>query len=146
MKKYSKNHSIFKTFTLVEIMIVVAIITVLATLLSLNLLRSKLHSAEANAQATLRAISTALESYASAKSGAFPVGNNLSLLYNEDPKYINKEYVADCTAESPCQGYAYSCNLSLAGYTCSATPQGSYYNAKTFTVETGGILKEFLNQ
>ena len=50
-------------FTLVEIMIVVAIIAVLAAIAIPNLLRARMTSNDALAKATLRAMSTAAESY-----------------------------------------------------------------------------------
>ena len=59
-------------FTLVEIMIVVAIIALLAAIAIPNLLRARLTANESAAQATLRTISTALETYAAAHNGAYP--------------------------------------------------------------------------
>ncbi len=50
-------------FTLVEIMIVVAIIALLAALLYPNFLRAKLQANETSAIESMRALSTALESY-----------------------------------------------------------------------------------
>jgi len=134
-KKYTE-----KGFTLVEIMIVIAIIVIVIAMISVNLVRSKAIAMEANAQATLKTISTAIESYAGANEGVYFAGSDLNVLYDIDPKYINKDYVADCSVESPCQGYSYECDLSLAGYTCTATPNVVYGDARTYQIESGGSL------
>ncbi len=131
-----------KGFTLVEIMIVVAIIVIVIAMVSVNLLRPKVTAVETNAQTTLKTMGTALESYAGENGGIYATGNDLSQLYNPDPKYINKDYVADCTVASPCQGYSYSCQLAMAGYTCTATPDAGYTGARTFQIVTGARLTE----
>jgi len=61
-------------FTLVEIMIVVAIIALLAAIAIPNLLRARMTSNDSLAKATLRAMSTAAESYGTANQGNYPVG------------------------------------------------------------------------
>jgi len=129
-----------KGFTLVEIMIVIAIIVIVAAMTSVNLVRSKAIAMEANAQATLKTISTAIESYAGANEGMYFDGSDLSVLYDPDPKYISKDYVADCSVDSPCQGYSYSCELATSGYTCTATPNVVYGDARTYQIESGGSL------
>ncbi|MFH1519458.1 MAG: prepilin-type N-terminal cleavage/methylation domain-containing protein [Candidatus Omnitrophota bacterium] len=131
-----------KGFTLVEIMIVIAIIGIVIAMVSVNLVRSKTTAVETNAQTTLKTMGTALESYAGANGGIYATGDDLSELYDPDPKYINKDYVADCTVDSPCQGYSYSCELTIAGYTCTATPNVSYSGARTFQIVTGAKLTE----
>ncbi|MEI8349491.1 MAG: type II secretion system protein [Candidatus Omnitrophota bacterium] len=130
-----------KGFTLVEIMIVVAIIALLAALAIPNLLRSRLNASEGYAQATLRAISTAAESYAAAHEGKYPAVSLTADLFGADPKYINKDYVADCTAGSPCQGYSFAYTAAVTGYTSTATPQGALVaKAKSYSITTGGVL------
>jgi len=134
-KKYIK-----KGFTLAEIMIVIAIIAIVIAMTSVNLMRSKTTAIEANAQVTLKTIGTAMESYTGANGGLYPEGSDLSELYDPDPRYINKDYAADCTTDSPCQGYSYDCDLSAAGYTCTATPHENYTSARTYQIVTGSKL------
>src|SRR5580692_5174367 len=88
-------------FTLVEIMIVVAIIALLAAIAIPNLLRARMTSNDALAKATLRAISTAAESYGTANNGQYPVGSNLNALLTSTPPYINTDYCANSSATNP---------------------------------------------
>lgn len=123
-------------FTLVEIMIVVAIIALLAAIAIPNLLRARVNAAEANAQATLRTLSTASESFAAANSGNYPTV--ITDLTGATPPYINDNY-ADGTAR---QGYTFACtfNADQSGYSCVGTPQATMTGARTYTIVTGGIL------
>ena len=123
-------------FTLVEIMIVVAIIALLAAIAIPNLLRAKMTSNDALAKATLRAMSTAAESYGTANNGNYPVLE--TSLTGATPPYLNKAYCAN----SPIAGYNYSCaGLSSTGYSITATPVtvGSS-GSTTETITTGGVL------
>jgi len=123
-------------FTLVEIMIVVAIIALLAAIAIPNLLRAKMTSNDALAKATLRAMSTAAESFGTANNGNYP-GNESSLV-GATPPYLNTAYCAN----SPIAGYTYDCSgMSSAGYTITATPVsvGSTGSAVE-TITTGGVL------
>ena len=123
-------------FTLVEIMIVVAIIALLAAIAIPNLLRAKMTSNDSLAKATLRAVSTAAESYGTANNGNYP-GNETSLT-GATPPYLNTAYCAN----SPISGYTYSCSsMSTAGYTVTATPLTVGSTGSTvFTISTGGVL------
>lgn len=101
-----------------------------------DLLRAKMTSNDALAKATLRAISTASESYAMANNGNYPA--NETVLTGATPPYLNTGYCAN----SPIAGYVYDCTgMSTSGYTISATPVtiGST-GTTTFTITTGGIL------
>src|ERR1700685_1864955 len=96
-------------FTLVEIMIVVAIIALLAAIAIPNLLRAKMTSNDALAKATLRAMSTAAESYGTANNGNYPPSE--SALTGATPPYLNTAYCAN----SPIAGYNYDCTGLTTG-------------------------------
>ncbi|MBU3958600.1 MAG: prepilin-type N-terminal cleavage/methylation domain-containing protein, partial [Candidatus Omnitrophica bacterium] len=83
-------------FTLVEIMIVVAIIALLAAIAIPNLLRARVTANEAAAQATLRTISTAFETYATVSNGQYPT-DVATQLVGVTPPYLNENYITKCT-------------------------------------------------
>ena len=126
-----------KGFTLVEIMIVVAIIALLAAIAIPNLLRAKLNSNQALAQSTVRALSTAAESYATANGGNYPT--DITDLTSATPPYINTAYCA-----STVSGYDYTCpTMTTTAYSFVATPTtpGTTGNT-TYTISTGGVLTQ----
>ncbi len=121
-------------FTLVEIMIVVAIIALLAAIAIPNLLRAKMSSNDSVAKATVRALSTATESYATANNGKYPT--DIASLTGATPAFINTAYCA-----STISGYIYTCTFTNAAYTVMAEPVtvGST-GTTTYTVTTGGVM------
>jgi prepilin-type N-terminal cleavage/methylation domain-containing protein len=126
-----------KGFTLVEIMIVVAIIALLAVIAIPNLLRARLSANDALAKSTLRAISTAAESYASDNDGNFPA-TGIGDLVGAGPAYLNRNYVTD----SPLSGYNYT-YATDNGYTATATPVTcNTTGTKVFTITAGGVLTD----
>ena len=102
-------------FTLVEIMIVVAIIALLAAIAIPNLLRAKISANDALSKSTLRSLSTASETYATANTGNYPL--DITSLTGATPPYMNSEYCS-----STVSGFNYSCTFNAGYYTFTATP------------------------
>ncbi len=121
-------------FTLVEIMIVVAIIALLAAIAIPNLLRARVNANESAAQATLKTIATACESFASANNGNYPTA--ITDLTGATPPYLNEDY----TATNP-QGYTYTFTSDATGYTATgdATNCGST-GTRDFSITTGAVF------
>lgn len=123
-----------KGFTLVEIMIVVAIIALLAAIAIPNLLRAKISANDALAKSTLRSLSTASETYATANTGNYPEA--IASLTGATPPYLNTNY---CTGTF--SGFTYGCTMNAGGYTFSATPVTTGTSGTTmFVMTTGGVL------
>ena len=126
-------------FTLVEIMIVIAIIALLAAIPIPNLLRAKLSSNEALAQSTIRAMSTAAETFATANNGNYPTA--MTDMTDVNPSYIQTNY-----CDQTISGYTYTCpaaNNDQNGYQYVATPANPGTTGNTvYTISTGGVLTE----
>ncbi len=126
-------------FTLVEIMIVVAIIALLAAIAIPNLLRARLTAAQAGAQATLRTISTAYESYAAGHNGNYPLTAEITAkLVTVTPPYLNEDY-CDTDADNPINMYWYGCISDATTYTITANPTATT-GGIVYTITTGGVL------
>jgi prepilin-type N-terminal cleavage/methylation domain-containing protein len=125
-----------KGFTLVEIMIVVAIIALLAAIAISNLLRARVNANETTAQATLKTLSTAAESFASANGGNYPTA--IADLTGATPPYINENYIGNR------QGYTFVYATSTAvAYLFTAVPITlGTTGTRSFAICTGGILRE----
>ncbi|MCC6758041.1 MAG: prepilin-type N-terminal cleavage/methylation domain-containing protein [Candidatus Omnitrophica bacterium] len=121
-------------FTLVEIMIVVAIIALLAAIAIPNLLRAKISANDALAKSTLRSLSTASETFATANTGNYPA--DISSLTGATPPYIQVPY---CNSTN--SGYSFTCTMAAGSYTYVATPVTvGTSGTTTWTITTGGVL------
>ncbi len=117
-------------------MVVVASAALLLRFAIVHIIKFSISYNESNAAATLKLISTAFENYAKDHLGAFPT--DFSQLVEEDPPYLDKNYIA----HSPVRGYNYSCSrVEQSGYNCTALPIRCNLTGKTiYTITTGGIF------
>lgn len=108
----------------------------LTTIALPNLLRARMHANDAAAQASVRTISTAIESWAVVNNGRYP-SDEYSLRY-ADPPYLTRSYNNEVIS-----GYNYSLDLTTEGYKITAVPSecGST-GSKIFTGETKGRFSE----
>ena len=130
-------------FTLVEIMIVVAIISLLAAIAIPNLLRARLNANETTAQATLKTMATAAESYASGNGGVYPA--SIAAMRNEVPPYLNEDY----TVAAGRQGYTFvdAGPGDGTGYLFEATPmRPGATGSKSFSICTGAVIREVVGE
>ena len=131
-----------KGFTLVEIMIVVAIIALLAAIAIPNLLRARTTANESAAQATLRTISTACETFAAANNGAYPLLETDLTAPALGPPFLNRAYSGLLI-----QGYNYLSVLpSATDYCYQAAAASATAGTRSFTINIGGIMDEVAGQ
>ncbi|MFC1674369.1 type II secretion system protein [Candidatus Omnitrophota bacterium] len=123
-------------FTLVEIMIVVAIIALLAAIAIPNLLRARLSANETASQATLRTLSTAMETYR-ASTGSF-TGATLVVLGAATPPYIDSVLAAGTK-----QGYTFAMtDVATDTYHVSAVPiTANASGVRSFCITDDGVVR-----
>ena len=126
-----------KSFTLVEVMIVVAIIALIAAIAIPNLLRARVNANDARARAHLHGLVTAIESYA-ATEGSYPTSE--SEIVNITPPYLSTPVCGQYVA-----GYSFSCTWGGGTYSVSAAPPSGKCNVtgtKNWTVTAGNVWTE----
>ena len=119
-------------FTLIEILVVVGIIALIAAIGIPNLLRARISANESSAQANLKSISSALETYAIA-NGTYP--SETTTLVTLTPPYLNKDYFTGVQS-----GYVYAATLASYSYSITATPESQNSGRMTYTITTGAVL------
>jgi type IV pilus assembly protein PilA len=129
-------------FTLVEMMIVVAIIALLAALSIPNLLRAKANANDAAALAFLKSISTALETYAAANMGRYPVGDSLADLASSDFSRSFPPYMEEVKLTSPQFGHNILFISSIGGYQIAANViSDNKSGVKNIRISTSGVVE-----
>ena len=121
---------------MVEIMVVVGILGIVSAIVLLpNVLRSRLTANDSIAQATLKTISSALETYM-INNNAYPPDTDS--LRASTPPYLQTDFFDG----QPHSGFNYTAD-TLTGYTygISAAPISASHGTRSFTMSTGGVLK-----
>jgi hypothetical protein len=119
------------------VIIIIAFIALFLRFSSVQLIKFTIDQNEANAQESLKLVSTALELYAKDHMGMYP--QNLNALVQSKPVYINKDFIVEPGKR---KGYVFSCSrLEQSSYSCSQAPSiCGLTGKKIFTVTTGGSL------
>ncbi|MFH1776811.1 MAG: prepilin-type N-terminal cleavage/methylation domain-containing protein [Candidatus Omnitrophota bacterium] len=128
-------------FTLVEIMIVVAIIALLAAIAIPNLLRARHNANEAAAQAALKTVSTASESFRAAQtSPTYPA--SLNAMTSAIPSYLDGTF-DDAGGNPSRQGYTFQyTQINANQFVCSGIPASAgVTGTRRFAVNESGVLR-----
>ena len=111
------------------------IIALLAAISIPNLLRARIEAHDATAQASLKSISTALETYASTHSQYPP---DTTSLIGVVPPYLSVDYFSGVHS-----GFSFTMTtLTSATYAAKAEPVSATSGSTTFTITTGGVLSK----
>lgn len=126
-----------KSFTLVELMVVMAVLGLLVAITIPYLLRVRLNANEGAAKTALRTIGTAVETYrANQNPATYPP--SLQVLANANPPYIDSSLGSGTR-----QGYNY--NYVLVGtnqYNCTATPvTPNLTGTNVYYVDETGVIR-----
>ena len=132
MKNLADRFLVKKAFTLVEIMLVVLVIALLAAIAIPNMLRARQMAHESSAQATLKSIANALETYAASNS-QYPLVT--TSLIGVTPPYLSKDFFTGTH-----NGYVFAASLTVATYNVTAIPASSGGGTTSYTISTGGLL------
>ena len=116
--------------------ILVPFIVLLSAIAVPNLLRARVSANEALAKATVRTISTAIETYATGNNGKYPISE--SPLVEGNIPYLSKSYDNQVIS-----GYKYLLKLNTNSYKVVAKPEAcGSSGTKVIVAETGGVIQE----
>ncbi|MBM2820418.1 MAG: hypothetical protein HW405_178 [Candidatus Berkelbacteria bacterium] len=88
-----------KSFTLIEMLVVVSIIAILATIVIVAVQRSSLNARDGRREADVKSIQTALEQYANAHYGNYPLAP--CFYFNGRAYDISETHSKACDSQSP---------------------------------------------
>lgn len=118
----------------IALLIIIAVIGLLAGIAIPNLLRARVDANDYNAEASIRTISTALESYAAANNGYYP--REEYELRSSNPPFLSQPY-----HNQTINGYRYSVITQPDRYEVVAAPEKCLdTGTKIFIMDTGGKL------
>ena len=123
-------------------MIVVAIIALLAAISIPGLLRARVTANDAAAASFLKALSTALETYAAGNSARYPIADDLAALAASDFATSSPPYLQAVQLVSPQFGHNIVFASSVGGYQAAAntvTPNSS--GSKNYRMATMSVLE-----
>lgn len=115
--------------------ILIPIIALLAAIAIPNLLRARLNANETSAVATVKTISTAVESYKVANDGRYPSDEY-------DLRYAQPPYLKDSYNNKTHLGYKYSLNFNPNGYEIIAMPETCGVSGIKILMVTNGEISE----
>ncbi len=129
-------------YTMVEIMVVTAIIALLAALAIPNLLRSRVTSNDTATLQLLKALSTALETYAAANDARYPIANDLAELAASDFATSTPPYLSALKLTTPQFGHEILYAGSIGGYQITGnTMSDNLSGSKNYLISTFGVLE-----
>ncbi|MDD5347245.1 MAG: type II secretion system protein [Candidatus Omnitrophica bacterium] len=122
--------------SLVVFMIVIALAALVLRFAIMQVITFRIAQNEADAEESLKLVTTALENFANDHDHAYPA--SLEALAAATPPYIKSEYLGP----SYTRGYVFNClRVEPSGYTCTVMPvRCGLTGIKTFTVTTGQVV------
>jgi hypothetical protein len=139
VKGFKKVHNLSTTRAVMAyfgLFFIIGVIALLAAIAIPNFLKARANINDAAAKATVRTISTAIEAYAAANNGKYPISE--SVLVNENPQYLLRSY-----SNGVVLGYKYLLDLDSNLYRIVAKPEScGATGTKILTIKTGGVIQE----
>ena len=136
-----KSMSHKKSFTLVEIMIVVAIIALLAAIAIPNLLRARHNANEAAAISSTKTLATAMESFRAVQTPpTYPA--TFAALSTATPPYVDATLTGATASNASRQGYFYAYTSGVNTYSVVTSPATvNVTGTRVFFVNESGVIR-----